>query len=114
MIPFTKPAKSSMELTYISEALRSSRVWGDGSFTQRAQLTLDRLTGTEATLLTSSGTASLEMSALLMGLGPGDEVIMPSFTFVSTASAFVRTGAIPVYADIEPGTLNLDPTKSSF
>ena len=84
---------------------------GDGSFTRQCSAWLRQSTGAASALLTHSCTAALEMAAMLSGVGPGDEVIMPSYTFVSTANAFVLRGATPVFVDIRPDTLNLDETK---
>ena len=96
------------ELDYIAEAHAKGHLSGDGLFTKRCHAWLERTTGTRRALLTHSCTAALEMSALLLDLEPGDEVIMPSFTFVSTANAFVLRGAVPVFVDIRADTLNLD------
>jgi dTDP-4-amino-4,6-dideoxygalactose transaminase len=96
------------ELDYIAEAHANGHLSGDGPFTRRCHAWLEKETGTRRALLTHSCTAALEMSALLLDLQPGDEVIMPSFTFVSTANAFVLRGAVPVFVDIRPDTLNLD------
>ncbi len=99
------------ELWYISQAHHLGHLSGDGSFTTKCNLWLKERTGCCGALLTNSCTAALEMSAILAGLGPGDEVIMPSYTFVSTANAFVLRGAVPVFIDIRPDTLNMDETK---
>jgi len=96
------------ELEYIAEAHAKGHLSGDGLFTKRCHAWLEQTTGTRRALLTHSCTAALEMSALLLDLVPGDEVIMPSFTFVSTANAFVLRGAVPVFVDIRADTLNLD------
>ena len=85
---------------------------GDGSFTERCQRWLADFTGARAALLTHSCTAALEMAAILIGIEPGDEVIMPSYTFVSTANAVVLRGAVPVFVDIRPDTLNIDEEPS--
>jgi dTDP-4-amino-4,6-dideoxygalactose transaminase len=108
MIPFNKPALVGPEFDYIREALEAGHLAGDGRFTKRCHALLEHLTGSPRALLTHSCTAALEMSALLSDVGPGDEVIMPSFTFVSTANAFVLRGATPVFVDVRPDTLNLD------
>jgi dTDP-4-amino-4,6-dideoxygalactose transaminase len=108
MIPFNKPALVGPEFDYIREALEAGHLAGDGRFTQRCHALLEQLTGSPRALLTHSCTAALEMSALLSEVGPGDEVIMPSFTFVSTANAFVLRGATPVFVDVRADTLNLD------
>lgn len=108
MIPFNKPLQVGTELKYIAQALANNKLCGDGEFTRRCSAWLEGRTGTEKVLLTTSCTHALEMAALLCGLAPGDEVIMPSFTFVSTADAFVRLGAKIVFVDIRPDTMNLD------
>lgn len=107
-IPFNKPYMTGRELHYISQAHANGHLAGDGAFTKKCQQWLEQQTGSKKALLTHSCTAALEMAALLCKLEPGDEVIMPSFTFVSTANAFVLRGAIPVFVDIRPDTLNLD------
>lgn len=107
-IPFNKPYMTGRELTYITEAHANHRLSGDGPFTRRCHEWLEANTGARRALLTHSCTAALEMAALLIDLEPGDEVIMPSFTFVSTANAFVLRGAVPVFVDIRPDTLNID------
>jgi dTDP-4-amino-4,6-dideoxygalactose transaminase len=112
-IPFNKPYMTGRELSYISEAHFRGHLSGDGHFTRQCHQWLEEQTGTRKALLTHSCTAALEMAAMLAELEPGDEVIMPSYTFVSTANAFVLRGAIPVFVDIRPDTLNLDETKIS-
>ena len=107
-IPFNRPAVVGNEVQYVMEALRSGHIAGDGPFTARCQALLERVMGVRKVLLTTSCTSALEMAALLLGVGPGDEVILPAFTFVSTANAFVLRGARPVFADIRVDTLNLD------
>lgn len=107
-IPFNRPWLTGHELGNIAEAHARGHLSGDGSFTARCARLLEERTGTARALLTHSCTAALEMSALLAGVGPGDEVIMPSFTFVSTANAFVLRGAVPVFVDLRPDTLVLD------
>ena len=99
------------ELGYIAEAHFRGHLSGDGLFTQRCQKWLEEQTGCNKALLTHSCTAALEMAAILAELQPGDEVIMPSYTFVSTANAFVLRGVVPVFVDIRPDTLNLDEAK---
>ena len=108
-IPFNKPYLTGREAGHIATALLG-QLSGDGSFTKRCHAWLVEQTGCPKALLTHSCTAALEMSALLADVGPGDEVIMPSFTFVSTANAFALRGATPVFVDIRPDTLNLDET----
>ena len=107
-IPFNRPYVAGNELSYIAQAVEYGNISGDGFFTQKCAQTLEERLGIAKVLMTTSCTASLEMSAMLCDLGPGDEVIMPSFTFVSTASAVVRCGAQPVFVDIRPDTLNID------
>lgn len=107
-IPFTRPFKTGNELTYIAEAINSGNVAADGYFTQRCSQMLVETLGIPKVLMTPSGTAALEIAAMLCDLKPGDEVILPSFTFVSTASAVVRANGKPVFVDIRPDTLNLD------
>lgn len=110
-IPFNKPYLTGKELSYISEAHLHGQLAGDGKFTKRCQNWLQNLGDTHKALLTHSCTAALEMAAILCNIGPGDEVIMPSYTFVSTANAFVLRGATPVFVDIRLDTLNIDETK---
>ena len=110
-IPFNRPHLTGRELGYISEAHLNGQLAGDGQFTKRCQKWLEDLGGTRKALLTHSCTAALEMAAILCDIGPGDEVIMPSYTFVSTANAFVLRGAVPVFVDIRIDTLNIDETK---
>jgi dTDP-4-amino-4,6-dideoxygalactose transaminase len=108
MIKFNKPFLTGRELQLIQEAAAEGHLSGDGRFTRQCHAWLEARTGCAKALLTHSCTAALEMAALLLDLEPGDEVIMPSFTFVSTANAFVLRGAVPVFVDIRPDTLNLD------
>ena len=107
-IPFNKPFITGKELCYIAQAITAGQVAGDGEFTRRCSRVLEEQFGIQKVLMTSSCTAALEIAAMLCELGPGDEVILPSFTFVSTANAFIRGGATPVFVDIRPDTLNLD------
>ena len=107
-IPFNRPFMTGKELWYIAQAHQHGWLAGDGVFTKRCDAWLEDRTGAGRALLTHSCTAALEMAALLAGIHPGDEVIMPSFTFVSTANAFVQRGAVPVFVDIRRDTLNLD------
>ena len=107
-IPFNRPYLVGRELDNIAQAHAMGQLSGDGSFTRACHAWLERRTGTRKALLTHSCTAALEMAAILLDLQPGDEVIMPSFTFVSTANAFVLRGAVPVFVDIRPDTLNID------
>ena len=108
MIPFNRPYMTGQELTLIAQAHANGHLSGDGPFTKRCHAWLEANTGANRALLTHSCTAALEMAALLLDLQPGDEVIMPSFTFVSTANAFVLRGAVPVFVDIRQDTLNID------
>jgi dTDP-4-amino-4,6-dideoxygalactose transaminase len=110
-IPFNKPHMTGKELWYIAQAHANGHLAGDGEFTKRCSEWLEAHTGTRRALLTHSCTAALEMAAVLCDLAPGDEVILPSFTFVSTANAFVLRGAVPVFVDVRADTLNLDETK---
>ena len=110
MIPFNKPFIAGRELYYIAQAVTLGNLSGDGHFTKRCAALMQERFGIPKVLLTPSCTASLEMAAQLCDIGPGDEVIMPSYTFVSTASAFVRMGGRPVFVDIRPDTLNIDET----
>lgn len=112
-VPFNKPSLVGNEIKYIRDAVRRGQLAGDGSYTERCCKLLKENLGVKSALLTHSCTAALEMAALLCDLGPGDEVIMPSFTFVSTANAVVLRGATPVFVDIDPSTLNLDPDAVS-
>jgi dTDP-4-amino-4,6-dideoxygalactose transaminase len=107
-IPFNVPLVSGRELEYIREAIANRHLAGNGPFTARCHLWLQQCLGVEKVLLTHSCTAALEMAAILAEVGAGDEVIMPSFTFVSTANAFVLRGATPVFVDIRADTCNLD------
>jgi dTDP-4-amino-4,6-dideoxygalactose transaminase len=110
-VPFNKVLTSNLELEYIREAIASGRTSGDGQFTKLCKTWLEQQTGCESALITHSCTAALEMAAILADIQPGDEVIMPSYTFVSTANAFVLRGAVPVFVDIRPDTFNLDESK---
>jgi dTDP-4-amino-4,6-dideoxygalactose transaminase len=107
-IPFNKPFSTGKELGYIEEALASHHLSGDGVFTRRCSDWLQKYTATQKALLTHSCTGALEMAALLAEIGPGDEIVMPSFTFASTANAFVLRGGVPVFVDIDERTLNID------
>lgn len=107
-IPFNRASLVGKENEYMEEALLSGQIMGNGDYTRRCEKLLRDLTGVKHALLTSSCTGALEMAALLLDLKPGDEIIIPSFAFVSTANAFVIHGATPVFADIRPDTLNLD------
>jgi dTDP-4-amino-4,6-dideoxygalactose transaminase len=107
-IPFNRPSVVGNEMRYMAEALALGHISGDGEFTRRCQELLRRELGVPAVLLTTSCTHALELAAILLDMGPGDEVIVPDFTFVSTANAFVLRGATPVFVDVRPDTLNLD------
>ena len=107
-IPFNKPSFEGNEYAYIAEAIASGHVSGDGPFTKRCHALLEQTLGVSKVLLTTSCTHALEMAALLLDIQPGDEVVVPSFTFVSTVNAFVLRGARPIFADVRPDTLNLD------
>lgn len=108
MIPFNKPYMTGNELAYISEAHTNGMLAGDGPFTKSCHHWLEEATGTNKALLTHSCTAALEMAAILLDIKAGDEIIMPSYTFVSSANAFVLRGGVPVFTDIREDTLNLD------
>jgi dTDP-4-amino-4,6-dideoxygalactose transaminase len=110
-IPFNKPFLSGRELDYIRQAHESHHLSGDGPFTKRCNEWLARAIGCHRALLTHSCTAALEMAAILADIRPGDEIIMPSFTFVSTANAFVLRGGVPVFVDIREDTLNIDESR---
>ena len=110
-IPFNRPYMTGEELGNIRQAHENGHLSGDGPFTQRCHKWLEKKTGAPKALLTHSCTAALEMAALLLDLKAGDEVIMPSFTFVSSANAFALRGAIPVFVDIRKDTLNIDESK---
>jgi len=110
MIPFNKPYMTGRELWYIAQAHTNGHLSGDGMFTKKCHEWLEIKTGTKKALLTHSCTAALEMAAILADIQPGDEVVMPSYTFVSTANAFVLRGGVPVFVDIRPDTLNIDET----
>lgn len=110
MIPFNKPVFLGRELEYIKQSIDSGKLCGDGGFTKKCQLWMEDNLDAHKALLTTSGTAALEMSAFLSGIEPGDEVIMPSYTFVSTANAFVLRGAKIVFVDVRPDTMNIDET----
>jgi dTDP-4-amino-4,6-dideoxygalactose transaminase len=110
-IPFNRPSLSGPELRYVAEAAGSGRLAGHGVFADRCRALLERLLGAPHVPLTTSCTHALEMSALLLNITEGDEIIVPSYTFVSVPNAFVLRGARPVFADIRPDTLNIDETR---
>ena len=108
MINFNVPPYLGTEIDYVSEAIKNHKICGDGEFTKKTSAILEEMTGTHKCLLTTSCTHATELAALLANIQPGDEVIMPSYTFVSTADAFVLRGATPVFVDIDPKTMNID------
>jgi len=110
-IPFNRPFLSGKEFEFIQQAIAGWKLSGDGTFTKKCHALLESELGIHKALLTTSCTHALEMAALLLDIKPGDEVVIPSFTFVSTVNAFVLPGARPVFIDIRPDTLNLDETK---
>ncbi len=112
MIPFNIPPYYGTEMDYIREAAETNRkICGDGPFTKRCHEWIEQRFGAQKALLTTSGTTALEMAAILSGVGPGDEVILPSFTFSSTATAFQMVGATLVFVDVRPDTMNIDENK---
>jgi len=111
MIPFNKPVLTGNEEKYVLESMRSSKISGDGEFTKRCHKWFEEKLQCKKALLTTSCTHALEMAAILLDIKEGDEVIMPSYTFVSTANAFVLRGAKIVFVDIRPDTMNIDETK---
>lgn len=111
MIPFNVPPCVGNEEKYIAQAIANHKLCGDGKFTKKCNAKLEQMTGTAKALLTTSCTHATEMAAILSKIQPGDEVIMPSYTFVSTANAFVLRGATAVFVDIRPDTMNIDETK---
>ncbi len=108
MINFNVPPYTGKEIEYIKQAVEDQKICGDGAFTKKCNAWIEQKTGTGKCLLTTSCTHATEMAALLCDIQPGDEVIMPSYTFVSTADAFVLRGAVPVFVDIRPDTMNID------
>lgn len=108
MIKFNVPPYTGKEIDYIKQAVENQKICGDGEFTKKCSAWIEEQTGTTRCLLTTSCTHATEMAALLLDIKPGDEVIMPSYTFVSTADAFVLRGATPVFVDIRPDTMNID------
>ncbi len=111
MVPFNVPPCTGNEMKYIGEAVASHKICGDGQFTKKCSAWMEERFGAHKVLLTTSGTTALDMASLLCELQPGDEVILPSFTFSSTANAFVNYGAKLVFVDIRPDTMNIDETK---
>ncbi|MBR6627516.1 MAG: dTDP-4-amino-4,6-dideoxygalactose transaminase [Lachnospiraceae bacterium] len=110
MINFNVPPYVENAMTYIGECVKNQKICGDGSYTKKCNEWIEERTGTAKCLLTTSCTHATEMAALLADIKPGDEVIMPAYTFVSTADAFVLRGAVPVFVDIRPDTMNIDET----
>lgn len=110
-IPFNKPVPVGTELEYIKDAIGRGQLAGDGYYTKASEQIINQVVGSHSTHLTHSCTAALEMAAILAELEPGDEVIMPSYTFVSTANAVVLRGAVPVFVDVDGETFNIDPDK---
>lgn len=110
MIGFNVAPFTGKEFDYIREAIAAEHICGDGMFTKKCNAWIEEKTGTAKALLTTSCTHATEMAALLLDIQPGDEVIMPAYTFVSTANAFVLRGAVPVFVDIRPDTMNIDET----
>lgn len=111
MIPFNEPPFVGNEFKYMQEAVKNKKICGDGPFTKKCHIWLEKRFNVQKVLLTTSGTSALEMAALLCDLKLGDEVILPSFTFSSTATAFVLTGAKLVFVDIRQDTMNIDESK---
>ncbi len=110
-IPFNRPFATGNEFDYLRSAMAAPKLSGDGPFTAECHSLLERSLGVQKTLLTTSCTHALEMAALLLNLGPGDEVIVPAFTFPSALNAFVLRGANPVFVDVRPDTLNIEETQ---
>lgn len=110
-IPFNRPCLTGKELDYIGESVATGKISGDGLFTQKVHRLLESALGVKKALLTTSCTHALEMAALLLDIQPGDEVVVPSYTFVSSINAFVLRGATPVFVDVRSDTLNLDETR---
>ena len=110
-IPFNIPLNVGNEKKYLTECIKNNKLSGDGAFTKKCNQWFEENTGAKKVLLTTSCTHALEMAAILLDLKAGDEVIMPSYTFVSTANAFVLRGAKIIFVDIKPDTMNIDETK---
>jgi dTDP-4-amino-4,6-dideoxygalactose transaminase len=113
VVPFNVPYTTGREAGYIAEAVAAGHLSGNGAFTRRCERWLEDRIGSVRAMLTPSCTAALEMAAILLDVGPGDEVVMPSFTFVSTANAFALRGASPVFVDVRPDTLTIDVDLAS-
>ena len=112
-IPYNRPFIVGKELEYIADAVRRGHLSGNGPYTRKCQEWIEARCGVEKALLTHSGTGALEMAAILADIQPGDEVVMPSFTFTSTATAFVLRGANIRFVDIKPDTLNIDASGAN-
>lgn len=110
-IPFNRPTIVGDEAAYLADAIQKRHLSGDGPYTQKCRMLLQEVLGLQAALLTTSCTHALELAAILLNIQPGDEVIIPSFTFVSTANSFALRGAKPVFVDVRPDTLNIDETQ---
>ena len=110
-IPFNRPSIVGDEIDFVRDSIRRGQLSGDGHYTKQCNAAIERITASPKALITHSCTAALEMAAILCDLGPGDEVILPSFTFVSTANAIVMRGATPVFVDVDARTLNIDPNR---
>ena len=110
MINFNVPPCGEKAMDYIRECVENQKICGDGAYTKKCNAWIEERTGTTKCLLTTSCTHATELAALLADIQPGDEIIMPSYTFVSTADAFVLRGAVPVFVDIRPDTMNIDET----
>src|SRR5690349_9286805 len=110
-VDFNHPVIVGNEFEYMRQAIENGHISGDGPFTKKCHAFLEKELGVPKALLTTSCTHALEMSAILLGIQPGDEVIIPDFTFVSTVNAFVLRGAKPIFLDVRPDTLNLDESK---
>ena len=110
-IPFNRPSLVGDEIDFVRDSIRRGQLSGDGHYTRQCSASIQRIAATRKALITHSCTAALEMAAILCDLAPGDEVILPSFTFVSTANAIVMRGATPVFVDIDPRSLNIDPDR---
>ena len=111
MIPFNVPPYIGTEMKYVQEAVDAHKICGDGAFTKKCHAWIEERFNASKVLLTTSGTSALEMATILCGLKAGDEVILPSYTFSSTATAVVLTSAVPVFVDVRPDTMNIDETK---
>jgi dTDP-4-amino-4,6-dideoxygalactose transaminase len=112
-LPFNRPYRTGEEAAAVAAVIEAGWTGGNGPQSQRCEQLIGELTGAPRVLMTHSCTGALEMAALLSGVGPGDEVVLPSFTFVSTANAFVLRGATPVFVDVDPDTLNIDPRRAA-